>query len=1092
LIKSLLVFGLTRSAIIVLGLAVFCAAGLFAFSRLNIEAYPNPAPVILEITAQAAGLSAEEMEKYYTIPMEVGLYPTPGVVNVRSTSFYGLSFVRVTFAYGVDYYFALTQASISLQQNVSLPGNLVPTIQQSSLVGEIYRYQVVGPPHFGLTNLRSLQDYVVTRRLLTIPGVVQINSWGGTTKQFNVDADLGKLEAYNITVPQLISALGNANINVGGREITIGQQSVNIRGIGLVDSGGADDVTNGYHVQDIENIVLTQSNGLPIQIKNVAKVSVGYVPRLGVAGRDHDDDVATAIVVMGRTQHTNEILPRVHAEVERLNTDGSLPPGVKIVPYYDRSSLVGVTTHTVLHNLIFGCLLVFVIQWVFLGDLRSAIIVGANIPFALFFAIIILVLRGEDANLLSLGAVDFGIIVDSAVIMMENIYRNFQSSPEHRQTLLQHLTQGFWGADPTSPTGDAAASPHWTERLRIIFVSALQVDKAVFFTAAITVTAFVPLFTMQGVEGQIFGPMARTYGYALAGALLSTFMVTPVLASLLLPAHIEEVETAIVRGLRAAYTPVLRWSLGSLKASVTIGVVFLLLSVLAASRLGSEFLPALEEGNFWIRASMPPTIGLEAGTEATRKMREILLRHPEVITVVSQHGRPDNGSDASPFSNVELFAPLKPFDEWPAGLTKEKLTEQLQKEFDDELPGIGFNFSQYIQDNVEEALSGVKGANSVKIVGPNLDVLEKLATQVMAEMSKVQGVADLGIFHLLGQPNLNIRIDREKAARYGLNTGDVNTVVQAALGGTTATTVLEGDRQFALAVRLDPKFRSDIDAIRSVKVAYATPSGTNAYVPLSELADITLDTGASFIYRERSQRYVPIKFSVRGRDLGSTVEEAQEHVAKAIHLPNGYQIIWAGEFEDLQNAKQRLLIVVPITLALILVLLYGLFNSVRDSLLAVAGIPFAIGGGLIALYFAGLDFSVSAAIGFISLFGVAVMDGILNITYFRELRAQGVDIAEAVFRGAEQRMRPMLMTALSAGVGLFPAAISHGIGSQVQRPLATVVVGGMFIGPLLLLVVAPALRRIFLAGDHTAVRHEAGEAQEDGAVSGGVGDQPGT
>jgi len=716
----------------------------------------------------------------------------------------------------------------------------------------------------------------------------------------------------------------------------------------------------------------------------------------------------------------------------------------------------------VLHNLVFGCLLVFVIQWVFLGDLRSAIIVGANIPFALFFAIIILVLRGEDANLLSLGAVDFGIIVDSAVIMMENIYRNFQSTSEHRQSLLGRLAEGYWGPDPTSTTGHDPLNKRWAERLRLIFVSALQVDKAVLFTAAITVTAFVPLFTMQGVEGQIFGPMARTYGYALAGALLATFTVTPVLAALVLPKEIEETETVIVRALRSSYTPVLRWALSRTRIAVLLGIAFLVLSVGAALRLGSEFLPALEEGNFWIRASMPPTISLDAGTAATGKMREILLRHPEVITVVSQHGRPDNGSDASPFSNVELFAPLKPFDEWPARLTKETLTEELQKEFSEELPGIGFNFSQYIQDNIEEALSGVKGANSVKIVGPNLQTLESLATQVRAEVAKVQGVADLGIFRLLGQPNLNIRIDREKAARYGLNTGDVNTVVQAALGGTIATTVLEGDRQFSLAVRLDPKFRDSIDAVRTVKVAYQTPAGTNAYIPLSELADISLDTGASFIYRERSQRYIPVKFSVRGRDLGGTVAEAQERVARAVKLPNGYQILWAGEFEDLQNAKERLLIVVPITLLLILVLLYGLFNSLRDSLLAVAGIPFAIGGGLIALYLAGLDFSVSAAIGFISLFGVAVMDGILNITYFRELRASGMDVGEAVFRGAEQRMRPMLMTALSAGVGLFPAAISHGIGSQVQRPLATVVVGGMFIGPLLLLVVAPALRKIFL------------------------------
>lgn len=1061
MLTSLIQFCLTRKAIIVLALIVFTGAGVAAFTRLNVEAYPNPAPVILEITAQAAGLSAEEMEKYYTIPMEVGLYPTPGVVNIRSTSFYGLSFVRVTFKYGVDYYFALTQTTNAITQNISLPNNLVPTIQQSSLVGEIYRYQLVGPPNYGLTNLRTVQDYVVARRLMTVPGVVQINAWGGTTKQFNVDADLQKLESYNITVPQMVSALGNANINVGAREITIGQQSVNIRGIGLIDSGGDDAIAGGYKVRDIENVVLTQSNGLPIQVKDVAKVSVGFVPRLGIAGRDSSDDVAAAIVVMGRTQHTNDIVPKVQDEVAKLNTDGSLPPGVKIVPYYDRSALVAVTTRTVLHNLVFGCLLVFLIQWIFLGDLRSALIVSANIPFALFFSIIILVLREEDANLLSLGAVDFGIIVDSAVIMMENIFRNLQSPPALQQRMLSDL-----GDRPAS--GGAAAATAWTDRLRMILASALQVDKAVLFTAAITVTAFVPLFTMQGVEGQIFGPMARTYGYALAGALIATFTVTPVLASVLLPATIQEHETAIVRGLRRLYQPVLRWSLARTRLAVIAGLLFLAMAGLAASRLGSEFLPALEEGNFWIRAAMPPTMSLDAGTLYVRKMRDILLRHPEVITVVSQHGRPDNGSDASAFSNVELFAPVKPFSQWPAGLTKEMLAAQLQKEFDAELAGVTFNFSQYIQDNIEEALSGVKGANSVKVVGPNLEVLEQLAGKVMQEMVKVRGVADLGVFHLLGQPNLNIRVDRERAARYGLNTGDVNSVIQAAVGGSIATTVLEADRQFGVAVRLDARFRESVDAVRELKVAYATPSGVNAYIPLSEVTDISLDTGASFIYREKSQRYIPIKFSVRGRDLGGTVAEAQQRVGANVQLPAGYRLIWSGEFDNLQDAKARLLIVVPITLLLVFALLYALFNTIRDSLLALLGIPFAASGGVIALYLTGLDFSVSAAIGFISLLGVAVMDGILNITYVRELRAAGMGTAEAVLQASEQRMRPMLMTALSAGVGLFPAALSHDIGNQVQRPLATVVVGGMFIGPLLLLVVAPALRKLFLADDTPA------------------------
>ena len=476
---------------------------------------------------------------------------------------------------------------------------------------------------------------------------------------------------------------------------------------------------------------------------------------------------------MGRTEHTNAVLPLVQAEVEKINSDGTLPAGVKVVPFYDRSSLVSVTTHTVLHNLVFGCVLVFFIQWLFLGDLRSAIIVSANIPFALFFAIILLVIRSEDANLLSLGAVDFGIIVDSAVILVENIFRNFQAKKSERRALVDSLIQGHWGPDPTSST--YGSGRRWSKRLRLIFISGLQINQAILFTTTITVTAFVPLFTMQGVEGQIFGPMARTYGYALAGALIATFTITPVLASFMIPKKVKKGETIVVRALRAAYTPLLEWSLGRLAISIAIGLGFLAISALVATRLGSEFLPALEEGNYWIRASMPPTMSLEAGTASVAKMRDILLRHPEIITVVSQHGRPDNGSDASPFSNVEIFAPLKPFDEWPAGLTKDKLTEVLQEEFSEELPGIGFNFSQYIQDNVEEALSGVKGANSIKIVGPDLATAESLAAQVVKQVKTVRGVEDLGIFHVLGQPNLNIKIDRAKTARYGLNTGDVNT-----------------------------------------------------------------------------------------------------------------------------------------------------------------------------------------------------------------------------------------------------------------------------------------------------------------------------
>ncbi len=1050
MLKALVTFGLTRRPIVILLLLAFIVGGGIAFMRLNIEAYPNPAPVILEITAQSAGLSAEEMERLYTIPMEVGLAPTPGVNNIRSTSFYGLSFVRVTFEYGVDYYFALQQAQISLLQNVSLPNNIQPQIQSSSLVGEIYRYQVTGPKHIGLTNLRTIQDWILQRRFLTVPGVVQVNTWGGTTKEYEVEADLDRLEAYNVTASQLVSAVSNANINVGARTINIGKQSVNIRGVGLIDDGGSTDLIVGHKVEDIENITLGEFNNVPVQVKDVAKVYVGYVPRLGKAGRDDNDDVVAAILVMNRTLHTNDVITRLKAEVDKINTDGSLPPGVKLVPYYDRSVLVSVTTETVLHNLVFGCLLVFLIQWIFLGDLRSAIIVGVNIPFALFFSIIILVLRDEDANLLSLGAVDFGIIVDSAVILVENVFRVFQA--REREQLLSEPV-------PIERNGKNASL---INRIRLICISATQVDTAVLFSTAITLAAFVPLFTMQGVEGQIFNPMARTYAYALVGALLATFTITPVLASFLIPEHVEETETIVVRAIRAAYTPLLRLALRARVVTVAVGVIFLIFSGFLASRLGTEFLPALEEGNLWIRASMPPTISLEAGMPVVDRMRQILKSHPEVITVVSQHGRPDNGSDATGFFNAEFFVPLKPFGEWAPGRVKEDLIKDLQNEFSAEFTGIDLNFSQYIQDNIEEGLSGVKGANSVKIIGPDLFKLEELATQIKRIMSEVRGVTDLGIFRVLGQPNLNVKVDRNKAARYGLNAGDVNTFVQTAFGGNVATTIYESDRQFGVNVRAAPKFRDSVESVRNAKINYTTPNGA-AYIPLSEVADITLDTGASYIFHEKNQRFIPIKFSVRERDLGGAVAEAKDRIAKAVAMPNGYRLEWAGEFEELEQAQKRLALVVPLSLLLILGLLYALFNSIRDSLLVLTGIPFAVGGGIVALAVSGEEFGISAAIGFVSLFGVSVMNGILIMTYFNELRRSVASTTDAMFQAATQRMRPMLMTALSACIGLFPAALSTGIGSQVQRPLAIVVVGGMLIGPIMLLIVVPALQTLFLS-----------------------------
>ncbi len=679
-------------------------------------------------------------------------------------------------------------------------------------------------------------------------------------------------------------------------------------------------------------------------------------------------------------------------------------------------------------------------QWLFLGDLRSAIIVSATIPFALFFSIIMLVLRGESANLLSIGAIDFGIIVDASVIMVENIFRHLRErgSPAH---------------------GYSAAHG----KLLTILRSAAEVSKAIFFAAAIMVAAFIPLFTMQGVEGQLFAPMAKTYGYALFGALLATFTISPVLSAFLRPATVREKETLLIRALRTIYGGLLRRALEHRIVTLALGVVLIAATAYIVPHLGTEFLPKLEEGNLWIRASLPATMSLDAGEPYVARIRDLLRSFPEVITVTSQHGRPDDGTDPVGSFNVDFFAPMKPFDQWPRGVTKEQLTAIMQEKLQQEFPGVEFNFSQYIEDNVKEAVSGVKGENLVKIFGPDLHVLREKAQEIKAQLATVRGVEDIGIFVSWGQPNLMIKVDRSRSARYGLAPGDVNAVVQAAIGGQAVTEIFEGDYRFPLVVRLQPEYRQTINAIENIQVGSQSGGQSgSAYVPLNNLASITLQSGATYIYRTNNARYLPVKFSVRGRDLGSTVKEAQEKVAAHVKLPAGYTLEWSGEFGQLEEAKQRLTVIVPLSLLLIVGLLYSMFSSLRDSLLALAGIPAAICGGILALFLTGTNFSVSAAVGFISLFGVAVMNGILLLTYYHQLRHTGYGREEAMRGAAETRMRPMLMTALSACVGLLPAALSTGIGSQVQRPLATVVVGGMLLAPVLHLLIVPAFCLLFL------------------------------
>lgn len=1031
MIRNIIAFCLSRRPLVLIAFAAFLGIGYFAFQSLNIEAYPDPTPPIIEVITQYPGQSPEEVERYVTIPIEIAVASTPGLKFIRSNTVYALSFIRLQFEYGRDYYFVRQQV-INRLNDVTLPNNIKSVISPAGTISEIFRYQLKGPPGMDVMQLKTLQDWVVERKLRFVPGVSEVLTLGGKTKEYQVEVSLDKMRAYNLTLPQLINAISSNNYNVGGRTIEVGEQQVNVRGIGSVQS-----------LQDLGNIVLTQFGGLPVLVSDVAKVQIGFAPRLGISSRDETTDVVTGIVLMQKFERTMEVVTRVREAIAKMNVDGTLPPGVMIDAYYDRGDLVAVTVNTVMHNMLFGVALIFIIQWLFLGNLRCAVVVAATIPVALLLAVMITIMRGESANLLSIGAIDLGIIVDATVIMVENIYRH----------LSHHVRKTF-----------EDARPHMNEKLQKILTAAIEVDRAIFFSVLITIAAFLPLFTMQGVEGQIFGPMARTYAYALLGAVIATFTITPVMSAVLLPDRVEEKETYLVRIIRKAYQYILQLAVKNYKTAVSIAGVFLLVCALLAARLGTEFLPKLEEGNLWIRAMLPPTITLAAGQENVSKIRQIIGKYPPVKTVVSEQGRGEDGTDPDGSFIAEFFVPLKPRHEWPKGLTKEKFVSDLRAELQREFIGIDFNFSQYIQDNIEEAVSGVKGENSVKIFGRDLEELERLSKQVKNELSQVRGVRDPGVFDLLGQPNLAIRIDREKAARYGISVSDVNSVIFAAIGGQEVSRVYQGEQNFALTVRLAAQYRDNIDAIRSIPVALpnSDPKAATAYIALGDLAEVRLENGAAYIYRENNQRFVPLKYSVRDRDLGSTVAEAQDRIADKIPLPPGYRMEWAGEFGALVEAKKRLSIIVPLSLLLILMLLYSLFNNLRDSLLALSGIPFAVCGGILGLYVADLNASVSAAVGFISLFGVSAMDGILLISYIRKLLEEGMATEEAIIAAGETRMRQVFMTGFSACIGLVPAAFSTEIGSQVQQPLACVIVGGMLLSPICSLLIIPTLARIFM------------------------------
>jgi cobalt-zinc-cadmium resistance protein CzcA len=984
--------------------------GLYAFHLLDIVAYPDPSPPMVEVITQYPGWSAEEIERQITIPIEVALNGMPGLVDIRSLSIFGLSDIKVYFDFDTQYFFD-RQEVINRLSTVTLPQNVQPTLSPWWAIAEIYRYQLEGSPQTSLTDLKTIQDWQLRREFRRVPGVIDVTAFGGTTREYHVDIDPGKLISYGVSLAQVMEALGNSNANVGGNYLTVGGQNYNIRGLGLINS-----------LQDIENVMVAEKEGTPIFVKTLGVVSTGHRVRLGKVGIDDKDDVVEGVILLQRGYKALNVLESVREKVADLNK-WKLPEGVKIKTFYDRTALIHTTVETVTDILISGMVLVFLILLLFLGHLRASIIVALTIPLSLLFTFTMMVLIGQSANLISLGAIDFGIIVDATLVMVESIF--FHLGHDRRPGL-------------TAP--------------QIVVRAARQVGQPIFFSTAIIVVAFIPLFTMTGVPGKIFAPMSITYGFALVGALLMAFTLAPVLCSVLLRGPVKEQDTALVAVIRGRYLRALEWALEHKVKVIGTALALWIAALGALQFVGGEFMPALEEGNLWVRATMPVDISFDEAARLTGEIRQMFRRSPEVTTIVSQLGRPDDGTDPTSFFNGEFLANLKPQKEWRPGLTKDDLIKEIEGRLKS-IPGVIFNFSQVIQDNVEEAMSGVKGENSIKLFGTDLKLLESKAVDIERIMSGVPGVKDLGIFRLVGQPNLLIQVDREASARYGLRVSDVNAVVQAAVGGQAVTQVFEGERLFDLVVRFLPEFRRDAEAIGNILVS--TPEG--ARIPLKQLATIKTQTGAFIIYRENNERYIPIKFSVRDRDLESTVKEAQQRIAASVQLPERYRIEWAGQYDQLKDEQKRLMKIVPVSLLLILFLLYTTFNSLKNAFLVLVTVPFALIGGVFALVLTGTHFSISAAVGVISTLGVAILGGLLLISRIEDLRFSGLSLREAVVKGADMQMRPILMATLGAAIGLLPAALATGIGSQAQKPLARVVVGGMLTAAVLILVVLPVL-----------------------------------
>ena len=1011
MINGLVNFALNnRILVVALAILLFIGGGV-AFHQLPVEAYPDVADNYVEIITQWPGISAEQVEQQVTIPLEIVMNGIPGVVHLRSFSIFGLSDLKLIFDDGTDNGWNRERALERLTQ-VSLPAGVTPQMGTDwSPVGQIYFFTLHSTnPQYDVMDLKSIEDWVVEKNLKSVTDIVDVNTFGGPTREYQVRVDPNKLIAYGLSLAQVEQQLTNNNVNAGGSFLEAGLQQINVREVGLV-----------RNVHDIENTVLATKTGTPLRVKDIAVVSQGPKIRLGQFARSihredgkivDNDDVVSAIVPMRKGADAEAALHGLHEKIDELN-DHILPAGVKIVPFIDRSELVHHTTRTVLHNLTEGIFLVVIILLLFLGNIRGAIIVALTIPFSLLFAASCLKMKGIPANLLSLGALDFGMVVDGAVVMVENIVRHLS----HQRT------------DGASPKD-------------IIFEAAHEVQRPVFFAVSIIITAYLPIFTLQRVEGRLFKPMAWTVAFALCGALIFSILVAPVLSSLFFPKGTREWDNPVMAWLRTGYRKAVRWSIDLRWVTVAGGVASLGLAIylMTSGVIGSEFLPHLDEGSLWVRGTLAPSTGPTEGIRLANQARLLLCSFPEATDCTSQVGRPDDGTDTTGFFNTEYFVGLKPKEEWRPGFHKQKdeLIAAMNKELE-KIPGVLWNFSQPIEDNMEEAVSGVKGELATKIYGADLPVLEDKAAEIVKVMSGIKGIADLGVFRVLGQPNLDVTVDRQQAARYQINVADVQDAIQTAVGGNALTQVLQKEERYDLVMRYLPQYRDTKDAIENIRLL--APTGER--VSLAQLCNIEVKDGASEVYRENNERYIAVKYSVRDRDLGSAVEEAMRKVNTGVQLPRGYHLKWEGEYESAQRARARLMIIVPLTILLISMILYAMFRSFKWAALILVNVMVASVGGFLALLVTHTNFSVSSGVGMLALFGVSVQTGVIMLEYINQRRARGFPIEEAAIEGAVLRLRPIMMTMLVATLGLLPAALSHEIGSDSQRPFAIVIVGGL-------------------------------------------------